>query len=155
MKYIYSYNIIFGEYSIVEDEDKIVGVFSKGTREFKDAIERETELIRETYRQLEEYLGARRKVFDLPLNPEGTDFQKLVWKELLNIAYGETRSYKEIAQAIGRDKAFRAVGNANNKNPIGIIIPCHRVIGSDGKMVGYANGLDMKLELLELEKKYK
>lgn len=86
---------------------------------------------------------------------EGTDFQKNVWKELLKIPYGKTVSYKYIADKIGNKKAFRAVGNANNKNKISIIIPCHRVIGSNGKLVGYANGIDMKKFLLELEKENK
>lgn len=86
---------------------------------------------------------------------EGTDFQKTVWKELLKIPYGKTVSYKYIADKIGNKKAFRAVGNANNKNKISIIIPCHRVIGSNGKLVGYANGIDMKKLLLELEKENK
>lgn len=86
---------------------------------------------------------------------EGTDFQKTVWKELLKIPYGKTVSYKYIADKIGNKKAFRAVGNANNKNKISIIIPCHRVIGSNGKLVGYANGIDMKKFLLELEKENK
>lgn len=86
---------------------------------------------------------------------EGTDFQKNVWKELLKIPYGKTVSYKYIADKIGNKKAFRAVGNANNKNKISIIIPCHRVIGSNGKLVGYANGIDMKKLLLELEKENK
>lgn len=86
---------------------------------------------------------------------EGTDFQKNVWKEFLKIPYGKTVSYKYIADKIGNKKAFRAVGNANNKNKISIIIPCHRVIGSNGKLVGYANGIDMKKFLLELEKENK
>ena len=105
--------------------------------------------------QLEEYLSGKRKVFDLPLKVEGTAFQKKVWKALCSIAYGETRSYKEIAIQIGNEKACRAVGMANNKNPIGILIPCHRVIGTNHKLVGYAGGLDKKEFLLKLEKENK
>lgn len=84
---------------------------------------------------------------------KGTEFQKKVWKQLTYIPYGETRTYKEIAVAIGNPKASRAVGMANNKNPITIVVPCHRVVGSNGKMVGYAGGLDMKKKLLDLEKR--
>ena len=102
--------------------------------------------------QLDEYFGGMRKAFDLPLNPTGTEFQKRVWNELAKIPYGETRTYKEIAKAMGNENSSRAVGNANNKNPIAIIIPCHRVIGTSGKLVGYAGGLEKKKKLLEMEK---
>ncbi len=102
--------------------------------------------------ELEEYFSGQRKEFDIPLAPQGTDFQKKVWKALQNINYGTTASYKEIAQKINNPKAVRAVGMANNQNPIAIIIPCHRVIGSNGKLVGYAGGLELKQKLLELEK---
>lgn len=98
-----------------------------------------------------EYFNGQRKSFDLPLNPKGTEFQKKVWNALLNIPYGSTCSYKDIAVNIGNEKACRAVGGANNKNPIFIIIPCHRVIGKNGSLVGYGGGLDIKLKLLELE----
>lgn len=106
-------------------------------------------------KQLDEYFAGERKVFDLPITFNGTDFQKKVWRALCEIPYGETRSYKEIAITIGNEKACRAVGMANNKNPITIIVPCHRVIGSNSKLVGYAGGLDMKKGLLELEKNNK
>lgn len=102
-------------------------------------------------RQLEEYFQGRRKIFELPLNPEGTVFQKRVWEELVKIPYGETKSYKEIAKRLGKPGACRAVGMANNRNPIAIIIPCHRVIGSGGTLVGYAGGLEIKKQLLKLE----
>lgn len=101
--------------------------------------------------QLDEYFAGKRTMFDLPLQPVGTVFQKKVWSALCDIPYGQTRSYKEIAIAVGNERACRAVGMANNKNPIAIIIPCHRVIGSNGNLVGYAGGLDMKRSLLELE----
>ena len=106
------------------------------------------------YNEVMEYLNGKRKTFDIKYEINGTEFQKKVWKELAKIPYGETRTYKEIAVAVGNPKASRAVGMANNKNPIAIIVPCHRVIGSDGKLVGYAGGLDMKRALLTLEKKY-
>lgn len=115
----------------------------------------ETELIRNCKMQLDEFFGGKRKEFDLPLAPAGTDFQKKVWDALREIPYGETRSYKEIAIQVDNPKGFRAVGMANNKNPIAIIIPCHRVVGANGKMVGYAGGVDHKACLLELEKQKK
>lgn len=103
--------------------------------------------------QLTEYFNGKRKAFDLPLEIIGTDFRKKVWTALSEIPYGETRSYKDIAERIGIPKACRAVGGANNKNPISIIIPCHRVVGADGSLVGYGGGLDKKVMLLELERK--
>ena len=103
----------------------------------------------------EEYFLGKRKVFGLPLNLTGTKFMKAVWEALLTIPYGETRSYKEIAQMIGNPNACRAVGQANNKNPISIIVPCHRVIGSDGNLVGYGAGLEIKEYLLDFERRHK
>jgi len=102
-------------------------------------------------RQLKEYFAGRRRQFDLPLDLRGTDFQKRCWRELLKIPYGETRSYADIARAIGNPAAVRAVGLANGQNPIAIIVPCHRVIGSDGSLTGYGGGLETKRKLLELE----
>ena len=104
-----------------------------------------------TQQQLIEYFSGQRKVFDIPLDFEGTDFQKKVWSALLTIPYGETRSYKQIAQQLGNEKAVRAVGAANGKNPISIVAPCHRVIGAGGALVGFAGGLDKKEILLRLE----
>jgi methylated-DNA-[protein]-cysteine S-methyltransferase len=101
--------------------------------------------------QLEEYFSKTRREFDLPVDMYGTNFQKLVWKQLREIPYGEVRSYKEVAQAIGVPKAVRAVGGANNKNPVSIVVPCHRVIGSNGSLVGYGGGLHIKEYLLTLE----
>jgi methylated-DNA-[protein]-cysteine S-methyltransferase len=100
---------------------------------------------------LDEYFKGNRKDFDLPLNPTGTAFQKNAWDALLKIPYGETRSYKQQAEAVGNAKACRAVGAANGKNPISIIIPCHRVIGTDYKLTGYGGGISVKEKLLELE----
>ena len=110
------------------------------------------DVIKAVVKQFDEYFSGKRKTFDLPLNPKGSEFQKKVWKELKKIPYGETRTYKEIAAAIGNPDAARAVGNANNKNPIAIIIPCHRVIGSNRRLIGYAGGIDKKEILLKLEK---
>ena len=105
-------------------------------------------------RQLEEYFAGKRKTFDLPLRPSGTPFRLKVWKALMNIGYGETCSYRDLALAVGNEKASRAVGGANHANPIVVIIPCHRVIGADGRLTGYGGGLDKKTFLLELEKKH-
>lgn len=104
------------------------------------------------YRQITEYFQGRRKAFTFPCELRGTEFQKRVWQELCKIPYGETRTYGDIAAAIGNPRAARAVGMANHKNPIIIAVPCHRVIGANGKLVGYAGGLEMKRELLRLEK---
>ena len=105
--------------------------------------------------QLKEYFSGTRKSFDLPLELNGTNFQKKVWNALLDIPYGETRSYKDIAEQIGNPKAVRAVGGANHKNKLMIIVPCHRVIGANGSLTGYAGGVKAKARLIELEKKYK
>jgi len=106
-----------------------------------------------TAKQLDEYFSGKRLSFNLPLNPQGTDFQRSVWNALCVVPYGETKSYKQIAEIIMKPKACRAVGAANNKNPIWIIIPCHRVIGSNGALIGYGGGLEMKKYLLDLERK--
>lgn len=105
-----------------------------------------------TQKQLSEYFAGTRQRFDLPLDFEGTEFQKSVWQALLDIPFGETRSYRDIAEQVGNIKAVRAVGAANGKNPISIIAPCHRVVGMNGKLVGFAGGLDNKKILLGLEK---
>lgn len=102
--------------------------------------------------QIKEYLAGKRKTFKLKLNPDGTKFQKKVWKELINIPFGSLSTYKDIAAATGNPKASRAVGYANSKNPIPIIIPCHRVIGTNGKLTGFAHGLEIKDKLISLEK---
>lgn len=101
--------------------------------------------------QLDEYFAGTRTAFDFPLRLQGTPFQEKVWAALRDIPYGETRSYQQIAQAIGQPKACRAVGMANHRNPIYIIVPCHRVVGANGALTGYGGGLDMKKALLELE----
>ncbi|NOL51272.1 methylated-DNA--[protein]-cysteine S-methyltransferase [Pelistega suis] len=110
-----------------------------------------TEWSDKAYQELIDYLEGKRKDFSFKYKLNGTDFQQKVWRALSEIPYGETRTYKEIAIAIGQPNATRAVGNANNKNPMIVVIPCHRVIGSDGKLIGYAGGLEMKKALLRLE----
>jgi len=101
--------------------------------------------------ELEAYFAGNRREFTFPLDLRGTDFQLACWRALLNIPYGETRSYADIARAVGRPQGFRAVGMANNRNPVAIVVPCHRVIASDGALCGYGGGLDVKRQLLELE----
>jgi methylated-DNA-[protein]-cysteine S-methyltransferase len=116
------------------------------------APRRESAVIAAAYRQIQEYLQKERKKFDIPFVFCGTEFQEAVWNALLKIPYGETRSYKEIAVSIGREKASRAVGMAVHNNPCAILIPCHRVIGSNGDLTGFAGGLDVKKILLNLER---
>jgi methylated-DNA-[protein]-cysteine S-methyltransferase len=108
-------------------------------------------LFHDAIRQLREYFAGEREAFSLALIPQGTDFQRAVWSELQKIPYGETISYKQLAERIGKPKAVRAVGAANGANPIPIIIPCHRVIGNDGSLTGFGGGLPLKKKLLELE----
>lgn len=108
-------------------------------------------LLDEAERQLREYFAGTRRAFDLPLAPAGTEFQQKVWAALREIPYGETRTYGDIAKNLGKPGASRAVGMANNRNPISILIPCHRVIGANGSLVGYGGGLDKKQFLLKLE----
>ena len=148
-KSAYGYDFAIGRLFIAEANGAITDV---ATREVDGAEENETPLILQAAEMLREYFDGNRKDFaGLPLRAEGTDFQKRAWEALLSIPYGQTRSYKEQAAAIGNPKACRAVGAANGKNPISIIIPCHRVIGFDKKLVGYAGGLEIKRALLELE----
>ncbi len=129
-------------------------IFMKSERkmEIPEGWVENKEFFSEAVRQLEAYFSGKLKSFDLKLAPEGTEFQKSVWKALCEIPYGETRTYKEISISIGKPRAYRAVGLANHRNPVAIVIPCHRVIGSDGKLTGYASGLDVKEFLLKLEK---
>lgn len=155
MNYIKSIKTPIGIITIKEKNNKIIELQlnSNLVQPLKENEQiKETPLLVEAEKQLIEYFNKTRTKFDLPLDPQGTDFMKRVWKELIQIPYGETRTYKQIAQKIGNEKASRAVGMANNKNPIPIIIPCHRVIGANNKLVGYALGLDKKEFLLNLEK---
>ena len=149
MIFHYTYETVLGSVTFVEEDGTLLAISTHRTFE---GMEQETPLIKEAYRQLSEYLKGERKGFDLPLLIKGTTFQQQVWKALLEIPYGETRSYKQIAVAIGNPKAVRAVGMANNRNPLLIVVPCHRVIGANGKLVGYGAGIEKKEFLLRLEK---
>ena len=116
-----------------------------------ESVDQSDEVLEKTRKQVDEYLKGNRKEFDIPLLMVGTDFQKRVWKALLRVPYGATSTYGQIAEEIGSPRAVRAVGNANRANPVSIIVPCHRVIGSDGELVGYGGGLSLKKWLLRLE----
>lgn len=156
--YGFFYDMPIGRMFIAEDGTgiNIVTLVDEGDEKYfkNNYAIKETELISLAATQLREYFDGKRKEFSIKLNPKGTEFQKKVWEALLAIPYGETRSYKEIAIAIGNKNASRAVGMANNKNPIMCIIPCHRVIGADGSLTGYGGGIDIKEKLLKLEKSW-
>jgi len=143
------YNFEFGILKISYTEKAVVEI---KTVEKANGKDEHSQLSDTVYEQICEYMAGRRKSFDFPYELKGTEFQKRVWEELCNIPYGETRTYKQIAEAVGNPKSSRAVGAANGKNPIWIVIPCHRVIGADGSLTGYAGGLELKKALLELEK---
>ena len=152
MDKLFFYDTELGRLGIRDNSQNITNLYFESENIYRDdVIIEESDLTKLAYTQIREYLDGQRKVFDLPLDPNGTEFQIKVWKALTEIPYGETRSYKDIAISIGNEKACRAVGMANNKNPIPIIIPCHRVIGANKKLVGYAGGLDLKERLLDLE----
>ena len=151
MESIWYYETAVGTIGIQENGTGITHLFLGKQPLQNDVIQKETPLIKQAGIQLQEYIKGERRQFDLPLVPAGTPFQKRVWDALCKIPFGETRSYKEIAQEAGSPKGFRAVGMANHKNPIPILIPCHRVIGSDGSLTGYAYGLAVKTNLLAIE----
>ncbi len=151
MEKIFFYDTPIGRVGIAEEDGSLTQVTFQ-TALPAGAVLEETPLIVQCRQELDEYFKGERKTFDLPLCPKGTEFQKKVWSALREIPYGETRAYGEIAAAVGNPKAARAVGMANNRNPISVIVPCHRVIGSDGKLVGYGGGLDKKEFLLALER---
>lgn len=152
MNYKYHIDTPIGMICVESNEEVITGLFFEKNKTLYKQEKPETDLLKKAGEQLMEYFSGKRKTFDLPLAPSGTEFQKKVWKALCQIPYGETRSYGEIAAQIGNPKACRAVGGANNKNPIMIFIPCHRVIGADGSLVGFGGGIEAKKFMLNLEK---
>lgn len=145
------YESKFGPIEIRYKEDKVTFIKKVSIKEGIREKQVPSKLTDEAIKQLEEYIKGTRKQFNIPYTLIGTEFQVKVWNALKEIPYGETRTYKDIAIQIGNPKASRAVGMANNKNPITILVPCHRVIGANGKLVGYAGGLEMKEELLNIE----
>lgn len=138
----------YGYLSIGYEDDIIIFI-----KRLKEISGKKTKLTDKVFNQIIEYFQGKRKSFDFKYELRGTEFQKKVWNALLEIPYGETRSYQEIAEMIGNKKASRAVGMANNRNPITIVVPCHRVIGKNGKLVGYFGGVEMKESLINIEKK--
>ena len=156
MTYSLQFETPVGPVTITATEAAVIGLrFGTEVPESSKLCREEdaTPLLAKTAGQIREYFAGERRNFTLPLAPAGSAFQKKVWEALRTIPYGETRTYKEIAEQIGHNLAFRAVGMANNRNPIGIVIPCHRVIGYDGKLTGYAAGIGIKEQLLNLERK--
>ena len=151
MMYKFTYATKIGSIIFVEMDGAISLISTIGKLE-NDCECVETPLIKYAYSQIKEYLDGDRQSFDFPISLHGTSFQMKVWNALKDIPYGETRSYGQIASIIGNVKASRAVGMANNRNPLLIVIPCHRVIGADGSMTGYASGISIKEFLLSLEK---
>ena len=153
----YSEEIISGiKIAVLVSSKGIKKIFLNPTKEIKE-LSKATKLrsddpyLFNIFNQLKEYFAGTRKGFDVPLDEKGTEFQKKVWEELKKIPYGKTISYKTLAEKLGDVKSIRAVGKANGQNPIAIVIPCHRVIGSDGGLIGYASGLDIKAKLLHLD----
>ena len=146
MMYKRSFDSPVGMLTVYADEKAITAIHFAD-----DGGNDQTPLLLAAERQLGEYFAGRRREFDLPLSPQGTEFQLKVWDAVRKIPYGSTVSYKAIAKAVGNERACRAVGAANNRNSIPIIIPCHRVIGADGSLVGYADGLSIKQTLLAIE----
>ena len=149
-------NSILGAICLEEENDALCGVHfcPDGAPELEPLPRRvvETPLLQEAEEQLNEYFAGVRREFDLPLAAKGTAFQQAVWAQLRTIPYGEVRTYGQLAAALGKPKAGRAVGRACHRNPLCIVVPCHRVIGADGSLTGYAEGLDIKEYLLELER---
>lgn len=144
------YAMPLGRLTIVANESGLTQILF-GPHSIEGAAKRPSALTNTAATQLQEYFAGKRRDFDLPLDPHGTEFQLKVWDQLKRIPYGETRTYAQVAEAVGSPKGFRAVGLANNKNPLPIVVPCHRVIGAGGKLVGYAAGIKIKRYLLELE----
>ena len=147
-----------GKLKLIVSENALVAILWEHERPDRVNVESmESDLhhriLLETERQLKEYFAGTRTQFELPLKPRGTDFQMKVWRALREIPFGETRSYLNLATAVGSSKASRAVGSATGKNPLSIVVPCHRVVGSDGSLTGFAGGLDKKAQLLALERR--
>lgn len=140
-----------GPLTLVSDGDWLVGLHFEGWNPPAAALHKSDALLATTARQLDAYFAGRLKTFDLPLAPRGTPFQQRVWSALRAIPFGETRSYGQLAAALGKPSAMRAVGAANGRNPIAIVVPCHRVIGADGSLTGFGGGIERKKFLLRLE----
>ena len=145
------YKSPIGQLLLAGDSEGLQKIQFECSIQVDESWQKNPENFKAVIQQLEEYFNQERQTFDLKLNPQGTGFQKQVWKRLEKIPFGETKYYGQIAEEIGNPKASRAIGMANNKNPIPIIIPCHRVIGKNGTLTGFASGLDIKQQLLNIE----
>lgn len=154
MENSYSFQSPIGFLTICEQDNQLTRLYldnqDRGILQSRN-FEYHSDFLHEVYHQLNEYFAGKRKIFDLPVDSKGTAFQKAVWRELQKIPYGETRSYEDIAVAIGNKKAVRAIGQANGRNPIMIVVPCHRVIRKNGDISGFACGVEAKRYLLNLE----
>ena len=154
MENSYSFQSPIGFLTICEQDNQLTRLYldnqDRGILQSRN-FEYHSDFLHEVYHQLNEYFAGKRKIFDLPVDNKGTVFQKAVWRELQKIPYGETRSYEDIAVAIGNKKAVRAIGQANGRNPIMIVVPCHRVIRKNGDISGFACGVEAKRYLLNLE----
>jgi methylated-DNA-[protein]-cysteine S-methyltransferase len=155
MKHVWYWDSPIGTLGIAENGTGMTDLFLRGRIRTEGFREEKTPLIQDAVSQLREYFGGKRKAFNIPLSLSGTAFQLSDWKALRTIPYGETRSYQQIAEQLGNPKACRAVGMANNRNPVLIVVPCHRVIGKDGSLTGYGCGLEKKELLLELERRFR
>jgi len=151
MKSLFYYPTPIGRIGILENGNAITHLYFEGEPFPTEALVQETQLLKEAGHQLHRYFAGQLESFTLPLAPAGTEYMQRVWDALCAIPYGETRSYREVAASLGNPEAARAVGLANNKNPLPLFIPCHRVIGSNQKLVGYRGGLNVKEQLLALE----
>lgn len=145
------YTLSLGSFGIAEETDEITNLFFPNDTLPQNVENFESPILKEAALQLKSYFNGKLKEFSLPLAPAGTEFMKKIWHCISEVPYGETASYKEIAISSGNPRAVRAVGMANNRNPIPIFIPCHRIIGNNGKLIGYRGGLEIKAKLLELE----
>lgn len=154
--YVHAVASPIGELTLLSDGEALTGLYMaspRGAPNIDPAWRHEEAPFRSVAEQLAAYFAGERTEFDLPLSARGTEFQQRVWRALRTIPYGETRSYRDIATAIGAPKAMRAVGLANGRNPISIVVPCHRVVGADGSLTGYGGGLRNKQLLLDLEQR--
>jgi methylated-DNA-[protein]-cysteine S-methyltransferase len=156
MHYFDFYQSPMGRMLIVASEEGLSGLYFVDQKYYREVARdwlrgKDHKIVRETARQLEEYFAAARKAFDIPLAAEGTPFQTSVWKAISSVEYGASITYSELARRAGHPGAVRAAGTATGRNPITIIVPCHRIVGSDGSLTGYAGGLDRKRALQELE----
>jgi len=152
MTQVFYYDTPVGKIGIAEEEGAVVRLLFPHEKAEPHYVEKETPLLKKAAKQVAEYFAGKRKVFDLPLKLKGTDFQVSCWNALLTVPYGKTVSYQHIAEKVGSPKGFRAVGGANHNNPIPLIVPCHRIIGKDGSLVGFGGGLPLKRYLLDLER---